>query len=467
MKPTDTGVALGVVSSNGPTGWVPFEEVEARPPEFSDESLALRLAGDHADDLRFVDAWGRWLIWVGKRWAFDETRKAFDLARKICRQASAQCYSKAAKQIASARTVAGIHRLAQADQRLAATTGQWDSDPWALNTPDCIIDLRSAERRPATPSDYSTKITAVAPGGQCPLFHRFLDEVMGHDAEMTAFLQRMFGYALTGSTQEHALFFLYGTGANGKSVLLNTVSGIVGDYHKAAPIETFTASNIDRHPTELAMLRGARLVTSVETEEGRRWAESRIKALTGGDKISARFMRQDFFEFTPTFKLIVAGNHKPGLRTVDEAIRRRFNLVPFTVTIPPNDRDPELEEKLKREWPGILQWMIDGALEWNERGLDPPETVRRATDAYLESEDALSAWIDESCERDPGAWEKTASLFCSWKAWADRSGEYPGSLKRFTQNLETRGFTYERKMDGRGFRGLKINLVQVEPHWSD
>ena len=148
-------------------------------------------------------------------------------------------------------------------------------------------------------------------------------------------MQRLAGYALTGRTSEHALAFLYGTGANGKTTFLNAITGCAGDYHRTAPIETFTASNSDRHPTDLAGLRGARLVTAIETEEGRRWAESKIKALTGGDQIAARFMRQDFFEYAPQFKLVIAGNHKPGLRTVDEAIRRRFHLVPFTVTIPP------------------------------------------------------------------------------------------------------------------------------------
>ena len=185
------------------------------------------------------------------------------------------------------------------------------------------------------------------------------------DHELVAFLQRVAGYALTGSTSAHALFFLYGTGANGKSVFVNTVAGILGDYHRTAPIETFTASSHERHPTDLAGLRGARLVTAVETEEGRRWAESRIKALTGGDKIAARFMRQDFFEFTPQFKLLIAGNHKPGLRSVDEAIRRRFNLIPFAVTIPDEERDENLTDNLKAEWPGILAWMIEtsGAID--------------------------------------------------------------------------------------------------------
>jgi putative DNA primase/helicase len=255
----------------------------------------------------------------------------------------------------------------------------------------------------------------------------------------------MAGYSLTGSTEEHALFFLYGLGANGKSTFLNAITAAAGDYHRTTPIETFTASNHDRHPTELAALRGARLVTATETEEGRRWAESRIKALTGGDKIAARFMRQDFFEFQPMFKLIIAGNHKPGLRSVDEAIRRRFHLIPFTVTIPPAERDEHLPDKLKSELPGILAWMIEGCLDWQETGLAPPEIVTADTAQYLEAEDAIAAWIEDCAGRDPNNFEKSTKLFTSWSEWAEKSGEHIGSQKRFCQNLEARGFAPPRK----------------------
>src|SRR5262249_7531439 len=157
-----------------------------------------------------------------------------------------------------------------------------------------------------------------------------------------------------------SLFFLHGLGANGKSVFLRTGAGVVGDYHKTASMEMLTVTNSERHPTELAMLRGARLVTAIETEEGKQWHESKLKALTGGDLIAARFMRQDFFEYIPQFKLLIAGNHKPAFRNVDEAIRRRVKLMPFTVTIPKSKRDRALSDKLKAEWPGILRWMIDG-----------------------------------------------------------------------------------------------------------
>jgi putative DNA primase/helicase len=434
---------------------------EPRPPDFTDEALALRFAKTHANDLRYVAAWGRWLFFDGTRWRFDETLLAFDQARQICRQAAAECNTKLRKALASAKTVAAVERLAKADRRLAATVDQWDADSWALNTPLGILDLRTGNLRPHRPDDYVTKVTGVAADASCqtPTWHKFLERVMGSDVELIAFLQRVAGYALTGLTREHALFFLYGTGANGKTTFLNAIISCASDYHRTAPIETFTAATGERHPTDLAGLRGARLVTAVETEEGRRWAESKIKALTGGDRIAARFMRQDFFEFTPQFKLLIAGNHKPGLRSVDEAIRRRFNLAPFTVTIPPAERDESLPEKLKAELPGILAWMVQGCLDWQKQGLAPPAAVTCATKAYLEAEDAVAAWLDECCQRDRNAWERTSALFASWSTWADKTGEYIGSQPRFVERLESRGITPLRRRDGRGFTGIRLLAV--------
>lgn len=439
-----------------------------RAPAFTDEALALVFASQQQHQLRYCAAWGRWLNWRDGCWKIDETLLAFNLARAVCRDAAAECNKdRTASILASAKTVAAVERLAKADRRLAATAEQWDRDPWILNTPGGVVDLKTGAMHPHDPANHLTKITGASPQGDCPTWLTFLNRVTNHDLALQGFIQRMAGYALSGDTSAHALFFGYGTGANGKSVLIDTLAGIMGDYHKTAPIETFTASSSERHPTDLAGLRGARLVTAVETEEGRRWAESRIKSLTGGDTISARFMRQDFFEFQPQFKLLIAGNHKPGLRSVDEAIRRRFNLIPFTVTIPPNERDERLKEKLRDEWSGILRWMIDGCLGWQAEGLNAPDAVRNATAAYLEAEDALATWIDECCNRTPRAWTSTTDLYRSWNAWADRSGEYAGSTKRFVQNLETRGFSALRKTYGRGFEGLSLIPNDAEQaRWS-
>jgi len=415
-------------------------------PEFSEDRLALRFAERHGSDLRYVAAWGKWLAWTGTHWELENTLAVFDTSRKICREAAAECNkASVANAIAKAKTVAAIEMLARSDRRIAATIDQWDADSYVLTTTAGLVDLKNGRSRPHRREAYATKITATEPGSACPKFLEFLQTIFADDQELIDYIQKVFGYALTGDTREHALFFFHGTGANGKSVLVSTIAGILGDYHKTAPIETFVATAIASHPTDLAGLRGARLVTAVETEEGRRWAESKIKSLTGGDRISARFMRQDFFEFVPTFKLIIAGNHKPGLRSVDEAIRRRFHLVPFTVTIPPEERDKDLTEKLKTEWPGILQWAIEGCLKWQAEGLEKPIAVAEATAAYLEAEDAITAWIDERCERKATWWEPASALFASWKAWAELNGEFVGSQKQFSEKLEGRSITPVRK----------------------
>ena len=430
----------------------------------SEEDLALTFARENEAGLRYCAVWGQWLAWDDKRWAPDKTLLATDHARDLCRRAAAASDERTAIVLGAARTVSAVERLARADRRLAASADQWDADPWLLNTPGGVVNLKTGEVRPCDPALHMTKVTGATPGqhGAPPTtWLRFLQRITGGDAELQRYLQRVLGYALTGDTSAHALFFGYGTGANGKSVLIDTAAGVLGDYHTTAPIETFTESSGERHSTELARLRGARLVTASETEEGRRWAESKIKTLTGGDPIAARFMRQDFFEFKPQFKLLIAGNHRPGLRSVDEAIRRRFNLIPFAVTIPPEERDEGLKDKLRAEWPGILAWMIAGCLEWQRIGLAPPAAVTAATEAYMDGEDALSAWIDEACERDPQGWAASGDLFTSWKFWAERRGEFVGSSRRFTQALDTRGFSPLRKTAARGVAGLRLKTFDL------
>jgi putative DNA primase/helicase len=428
-------------------------------PEFSDDALALEFTERHKHELRYVAKWGVWLHWDGTRWKFEDTLRAFDLARGVARDFSNACNDPDDKpKIASAAKVAAIEKLARADRRHAATVEQWDADPWLLNTPGGTVDLRSGGMLPHDPTSYMTKVTAVAAGGDCPLWRKFLAEITGGNGELQAFLQRIAGYALTGSIREHALFFFYGTGANGKGVFLNTLAAILGDYGAVAPMETFVVAQGERHPTDLAGLRGARLVTAQETERGRRWAESKIKALTGGDPITARFMRQDFFTYTPTFKLAIAGNNKPGLSGVDEAIRRRFHLVPFTVTITEPDR--ELPEKLRPEWPGILAWMIEGCRNWLENGLNPPTAVRAATATYLREEDSLAQWIEDCCITGKEQWGIGARLWASWKAWAEANNERPGSRKAFAEAMATHGYASTKSRQIRGYAGIDLRPDQ-------
>ena len=434
-------------------------------PDTSEEALALAFAERHADGLRYVPAWGRWMHWDGCRWVRDEMLVAFDHARDLCRDVAANCDKAGdARAVASASTVNAVQKLAQADRRLVASVDQWDADPRLLNTPGGLVDLLTGTTRPHDPAAYCSKATAVTPGGDCPTWLRFLNRIMQSDQDMIDYLQRALGYALTGITREHVLWFLYGTGANGKSVLLSTVSGILADYATTASAEVFTAAPFDRHPTELAALAGARLVSASETEEGRQWAESRIKSLTGGDKISARFMRRDLFEFVPVFKLFIAGNHRPQVKNVDEAMRRRIHLVPFAVTIPKEERDPDLTEKLRAEWPGILRWMIEGCIRWQADGLQPPQTVIDATAEYLDAEDAVTLWIEQRCKTGSTFYTPTAQLWADWQDWAKASGEESRSQRWLTEALKSRGFRMRRTMAARGFDGI---LVKAKDHPND
>lgn len=432
--------------------------VDDRPPEYSDDNLALRFSAVHGNRLRYVAKWGKWMQWSGIAWRPDDTMKSFDLVRAICRGASAECNKpKVSVSLASAKTVAAVEKLAKADRRHAATVDQWDTDPWHLNTPKGVLDLRTGHLLPHAAARHMTKVTSATPSGECLRWRSFLYTITAGDTELQDYLQRAAGYCLTGLVKEHVLFFGYGTGRNGKGTFLNTLTSIMGDYAVDSNVETFTAQTTGRHLTELARLQGARLVVAQETEEGKHLAESRVKAITGGDPITANFMRQDLFTFHPQFKLFIAGNHKPALRTVDEAIRNRFNLIPFTVYIPPEDRDKDLTEKLMSEASGILQWMVDGCLAWQTRGLQPPEAVLAATGAYFEAEDTFGQWLAECCtvrQYDQG---DATALFKSWRGWCTAAGEPPISQKRFSQTLVARGYEQKRIHGGkRVFSGIDV-----------
>jgi putative DNA primase/helicase len=261
---------------------------------------------------------------------------------------------------------------------------------------------------------------------------------------------------MDGATSEHVLLFLYGTGANGKGVFINTIVNIFGDYAVVAPMDLFMASKHERHPTEIAKLRGARLVVAQETEKGRHWDTVKIKMLTSEDKLTGRFMRQDFFDFRPTHKLIISGNHKPNLRTVDEGMRRRLLLVPFTVTIPPDERDPHLVDKLKPEYPAILRWILDGCLEWQRSGLGVPDVVRKASDQYFDEQDTLGLFLEAWAIRNVNAFTTTADLFKAWKTWCEQRNHHVGTERGFSDDLADHGFERGRTGHDRGFKGIAL-----------
>jgi len=358
----------------------------------------------------------------------------------------------------------GAERMARADPDLAVTSEEWDRDLFMLGTPGGVVDLRSGKLLESCPSYRITKITSATPTRGTPKrWLAFLNDATGGDREMIDFIQRWLGYCLTGDTREHVLLFVHGGGGNGKSVLLNTVTRILGDYAVTAAMETFTATRGEKHTTDVAMLRGARVVTASETEEGKAWAEARIKQMTGADPITARFMRKDNFTFIPQFKLTIVGNHAPAIKNVDEAMRRRFRVIPFDRK--PVSPDRMLERKMEEEWPLILQWMIEGCLRWQEKGLPVPSIMQEATDTYFEEQDVVGQWIKQYCEVGPGKWEPVATVFKNWKAFAIASGEDPGSAKSFGGSLERRGFKRGKSPDGnsRAFKGLALRIPDYDP----
>jgi putative DNA primase/helicase len=452
---------------------VPTDKAKDLIPWDSHEGLARGFTGEYADSLRYTSVWNKWHRFDGYTWQEDVDLWTFNAIRTFQREEARRHNEKPKNDFWKAATVPAVAQLVKADRRIAATVVEWDGDPLTLATPEGVVDLKDGSFRDADPRDYCTKVTAVAPadfGTSAPEWARFLDRVTGGNQQSQEYLQRLGGYALTGYAKEQCVDFFYGTGANGKGTFLNTIGGILGSYAITVSAEVFMASSWDRHPTELAQLRGARLVIASEIDQGQQWNEARLKTLTGGDRISARFMRQDHFEFTPQFTLVIAGNHKPAIRTVDEAMARRIHLVPFDVQIPKEERDPDLSERLKEEWPEILAWLIEGCLQWQRVGLAPPERVAQATQDYLETEDVFMSWFKERCERDTDTFEESTTLYGNWKNYAETAGERPGSQKSFSDRFKTlQGVVKERdKKTGRAiFRGyrLKRQNYDQEQDW--
>lgn len=449
-------------------------EPESNLPLYSDQWLAERVVQRRRHDLRFIPMQGKWLVWNGARWVPDATMLAEDIikkelgliARDVLNHGGSDGEAKAAKilamNICSGPKASTVGNLIKSDPAVAVNPDTLDHNRWIINTPAGIVDLRSGKLGNADPDQLCTKSTAVAPdfGGPCPEWRRFLAEATGGDRELEKYMQRLAGYALTGDVSEHHLTFIWGTGRNGKGTYLNAIADILGDYARVASMETFTATTGDKHTTDLAMLQGARLVTASETQAGKRWDEAKIKSLTGGDPITARFMRQDNFTFMPQFKLVFIGNHKPEIRNVDPAMQQRMHLVPFTIK--PKFLDKQLKEKLQEEFPAILGWMIEGCLEWKAIGLTPPPIVVATTQEYLQDEDAVGRWLNECVDSSSVGGCESMILFRSWTEWANANGEYVGSMRRLVQALIGRNLARWQHPETRrnGFAGVAVKPRQ-------
>jgi putative DNA primase/helicase len=346
--------------------------------------------------------------------------------------------------------------MARSDRRHAAVPDQFDADPWLLNTPSGVLDLRTGESRGHQRSDFQTKITRVGLGGSCPRWEAFLREVTDDDPSLQKFLARIVGYCLTGIVREHAMFFLHGLGGNGKSVFTETIRSILGDYAIPAPMEMFTKTKFQTHTTDVAGLQGARMVLASETEAGNFLAEAKIKLLTGGDQVSARKMRSNNVAFSPQFKLLLSGNRRPHLRSNSEAMRRRLHLVPFEVTIPEHRKDKLLPETLVSEWPGIMQWAVQGCADWQQLGLAPPERVQHATADYLGEQDTIGDWVDFAIRRQTDCKATSDELFGSYRRFIEGRGETAGNIKDFIADFKAQGFVKKRGSEGWRWHGIRL-----------
>ncbi|MBA2717526.1 MAG: hypothetical protein H0U51_10820 [Propionibacteriales bacterium] len=434
------------------------------PPLLTEHGVAVAFERRHKDELRYCHHTGAWYVWTDDtHWKRNGTKLAFSWARRLVADMNRDEEIKIQAITGKSAFASGVERFAQADPAFAVTSEIWDRDPFLLGTPGGTINLRTAEMLPARHGDYITKVTAVAPADapDCPQWLAFLDQATAGDQGFIRLLQQWCGYSLTGDTREHALLFVFGTGGNGKSVFLNTVVGIMGNYATTAAMETFTASKHDRHPTDLAMLRGARMVCATETEEGRAWAETRLKQLTGGDRISARFMHKDFFEFWPQFKLLIIGNHKPRLKNVDDAARRRINMGPFVHK--PAVPDSELEEKLIAEWPAILRWMIEGCLDWLKHGLVRPQVVLDATAEYFAAQDHFGQWLAECCVMGKDKSAKPSDLRKSFTEWCATNGVQAKDGPGFKELIEnTKGIRQVKLHGNLTVLGVELRLQNNE-----
>jgi putative DNA primase/helicase len=408
-----------------------------------------------------------WFIWDGQRWARDYTGEIYLLGDKVRGSVDQRVLDepdeekrsqlrKIAASLENRGKISGM--LEMAAPFLSARLSDFDQDEWLLNVENGTIDLRTGELKRQDPNQFITKLAPVTydPSAIAPRWEAFLDRIFEGNANLIHFIQKAMGYSLTGSIREQVVFFLYGTGRNGKSTLLDTIKEMMGDYATHTRTETLMARRGGGVPNDEARLDGARLVTATETEDGKRLSEPFIKQISGGEAITARYMRAEFFEFKPQFKLFFGTNHKPAIRGTDYAIWRRIRLVPFDVTITDEECDPDLTKKLLEELPGILNWAITGCLMWQNEGLGLPDEVAAAVEAYRTEQDVLGGFFDDVCIINPLAKVPKGVLYEAYCEWCDENGEKAISQRKMGTRMTERGFTESRTERTRFWNGIGL-----------
>lgn len=429
---------------------------------------AKKLIQQYGDEIRYLTEHKKWLFWNGSMWVIDNAFKIDQYAENTIRELFSKISTisdksertKLAKHLISSQSrkkLDDMVKLAMRQEGVAISSDDLNKDNMLLGVSNGTINLSTGELRTPNPKDLITKKSEVTydPSAKCPEWLKFLDTTFSGEKDLIRYIKRAVGYSLTGLTSEQCLFFLYGTGANGKSTFIQVLTVLLGDYSSNTQPDTFMVKNGGGISNDVARLAGKRLVVTTELEDGKRFAESLIKSLTGGDTITSRFMYGEYFEFNPEFKIWMAGNHKPVIRGNDDGIWRRIKLIPFSNTVAKEDRDSHLQDKLSNELSGIFNWALEGCLEWQDSGLGGCSSINDATTEYRTEMDQIQEWIDECCNLQPNASTQATVLYKNYKEWSEDYCGYSMTQKKFGMKLKERGFSSKK--------GKYVTYKGIEP----
>lgn len=440
----------------------------------SDMANAARLAARHGADLRYTAARG-WFAWDGRRWAADEKGlRVQALAKETAKSIFGEIEDakdkdaiyRHARRSQSKASIDAMVWLARSEPGLPTTITEFDSNGWILNVANGTLDLRTGDLRAHRREDLISNMVEIAfdPAAEFEQWDAFLWRVTDRNEDLYAYLRRFVGYLLVGDMTDQSLHFLYGLGANGKSVFCEVLMRLLGEYAVAVSPDLIMLKRHGGIPNDVARLRGVRAALMNETSQGSRFDEAKLKDLTGGDTLTARFLHQEFFDFRPTHRIVIRGNHKPAINGTDEGIWRRLRLVPFTVTIPEDERDHQLLSKLEAELPGILNWALQGCREWQAQGLKPPPIIADAVRAYREESDTLGRFIAECCEVRKLAQVKSSTLFKRYQEFAEAAGERWVASKDLPHEMQRRGFEWKRMKQASMYLGIELRDGDA-PDW--
>ncbi len=451
------------------TGPLPVSSVA---DQFTDLRLSAIFAEMFKGELRYWQETGKWLIFDGHRWTTDAPGGAFPYVRQMVealyqRAMQQQDYAARQEMLKAILKIEGHQRqetiLAAAKTRpeIILTTADLDRHPMLLTLSNGTLDLAAGTLQPHRADDMITRMAHIEynPAATCPLFLQFLHRIFDGNQSVIDYLKRFAGYTLTGQTGEQILLFLYGLGCNGKSVLANVLKALLGDLASTATADLLMARDNRGASNDVAALRGARLVNVSEFDSGERLAEAQIKTLTGGDPVTCRHLYQEYFTYLPSYKILLIGNHRPQIRGTDQGIWRRLHLLNFKVTIPEDERDPHLEQKLREELPGILSWAVQGCLEWQQKGLAAPDEIKAATAEYRQSEDIFQQWLTECCTTGEQCTSLAGDLLNSFIEFSKWKSTTPQKLGRM---LTEAGFTKEKSSYAK-WGGISLNSKTDAP----